>query len=96
MSTLKRREIEAMEPKEEPPIDVLGWISVDERLPDLVNSKDARYVTKERYSDPVLVFDGSEVHVGTYGDVEGWLSGYETLDSVTHWMPLPAPPTDAK
>jgi hypothetical protein len=70
------------------------WIPVSERLPDLVNSKDARYVTQERYSGPVLVFDGSEVHVGTYGDVEGWLSGYETLSSVTHWMPLPEPPAD--
>ena len=68
------------------------WIPVSERLPDLVNSKDARYVKEERYSCPVLAFDGSEVHVGTYGDVEGWLSWYETLNSVTHWMPLPEPP----
>jgi hypothetical protein len=72
------------------------WIPATERLPDLVKSKVWQYVKEERYSDPVLAFDGSEVHVATYGNVEKWLSGYETLNSVSHWMPLPAPPTDAK
>ena len=75
----------------------LEWVPVTERLPDLGRRKVVRYVTVELHSDPVLTFGDGEQCVATYGDADGWLSVDNVLlDSVTHWMPLPAPPTDAK
>ena len=59
-----------------------GWISVDECIPP----EDERAIT----------WDGYQVSVGT---VESWFAeggelcvGFED-DDVTHWMPLPQPPT---
>ncbi|MDH2272952.1 DUF551 domain-containing protein [Moraxella porci] len=59
-----------------------GWISVDEDIPP--------------EGERVIRWDGYQVSVGT---VESWFAkggelcvGFED-DDVTHWMPLPQPPT---
>jgi hypothetical protein len=65
------------------------WIPVTERLPDegvevlWYSSHDrfARWATGKR--DGGLVDWGGDLE----SEIEGWL---------THWMPLPAPPTDGK
>ena len=79
MGTLKRRIIEAEEPKEEPPMDVSGWIPVSERLPP----------------DGVLVFAyGKRAEYGFRRDGQ-WgdtLYGGVLGNGPTHWMPMPEPP----
>lgn len=64
----------------------MNWISVEDRLP-------------EKDQDVLYFFEVTGVHSGKYlgihdgyecfGGDKGWLCG-----DVTHWQPLPAPPTD--
>ena len=65
----------------------LAWISVKERLPQLHFS--------------VICFlngQASEMQCTRHHDRLRWYypASGEYDDGVTHWMPLPAPPTDAK
>ena len=77
---------------EAPPAD--NWVSVNERLPETDKYDYAQ-------SDEVLVFSDGEVNIGTYGigsaeyEVTPSWNGYDYCDlgKVTHWMPLPSPPT---
>jgi hypothetical protein len=80
--------IEAMQPKEEPPMEVLGWVPVEERLPErkmrvlvairgcVVWGGSYRPDTKKKF-----VLDGSDA-----------FQRMNFLKGITHWMPLPAPP----
>jgi hypothetical protein len=95
MGYYKRLMIEAMQPKEEPPMEVLGWIPVEERLPDR---------QWDGFSDIVVVAAENAFFLGRYyrcdiGDEchecdadigERWY--IETTAKPTHWMPLPEPP----
>jgi hypothetical protein len=63
------------------------WIAVTERLPER--------------NEKVLVIDEAGVNVGSYSPMlDDWWSLHNDRmapgPAVTHWMPLPAPPTDAK
>ena len=62
----------------------LAWIPVTERLPE--------------EGERVLAWDNGfkESEMATYYARDGW--GGEVIASlnVTHWMPLPAPPTSSK
>jgi hypothetical protein len=63
------------------------WIPVTERLPER--------------NKPVLVVDESGVNVGSYSPMlhDWWSLHGDRMapgPAVTHWMPLPAPPTDGK
>lgn len=60
----------------EPPV---GWISVDDRLPDVHSSQ--------------LIFNGYDITVNQWNK-NGWLNVYEGI-MVTHWMPLPKLPSEA-
>jgi hypothetical protein len=61
------------------------WIPVDERLPELHEHVIGWQQGWAR---------AAEVWLGANGQ---WLGGdFEPADEVSHWMPLPAPPTDAK
>ena len=72
------------------------WISVEDRLPDLpILATDG-----SRFSETVLVFRSKapkhtcvgESQYGDYGSGDaGWLG--ESGQGVTHWMPLPSPPS---
>ena len=64
-----------------------GWIPVTERLPER--------------NKPVLVVDESGVNVGSYSPMlhDWWSLHGDRMapgPAVTHWMPLPAPPSDDK
>ena len=83
MGYYKRLMIEAMQPKEEPPMEVLGWVPVAARLPDdgvwvlwFNKSWNCQLVVAKR--------DGESLDWG--GDLCHALSGF------THWMPLPETP----
>lgn len=76
------------------------WISVEDRLP-----LDADFCMKGVYETMrVLVTDGDHVTMQAFirGRTDGskgseWAewddSGYIHADDITHWMPLPEPPT---
>ena len=83
MGTLKRRIIEDMEPTEEPPMEVLGWIPFAARMPE--DGSQVLVSVDENYDDYGL-------HVCVYhdGTFERSEAGY--VWGVTHWMPLPEPP----
>lgn len=65
-----------------------GWISVETELP-----KDWVYG-----SENVLCFNGNYIHIAYIKNSEWYFTNGEKLDvangwDVTHWMPLPEPPT---
>lgn len=63
------------------------WISVKERLPEPYPQ---RIVVVLRTGKIVATHMGHDfVHGPFWSGVKNWFD-------VTHWMPLPAPPTDAK
>jgi len=68
------------------------WVPVDEALPELVYDTDKAVQT----SDEVLAFDGEYIVVAEYESHNIWrnVSSCHEISGVTHWMPLPAPPTD--
>ena len=84
MGLLKRRIIEAMEPKEEPSMTApLGWIAVTERLPPM--------------GERVMIASATGKWIGVgerdiIGSHEYWSDDGEELNEPTHWMPLPEPP----
>ncbi len=86
MGWLKRRITEDMEPTEYEL--ARRWIPVTERFPD----KGQR----------VLILGGvDDVCIATYcgakwGRDHVWVGDDDSAYKPTHWMPLPAPPTDAK
>ena len=78
------------------------WIPVLERLPE----KDGRYATVCNFGNGVtsrgfLSFakDGKKVDYNLTGKKNVWYEfdrewGFVSIDSVTHWMPLPEPPKE--
>ena len=82
-------------------VTVNEWISVKDRLPD----KDGAYLVFEKgsYGNQIrtLRFAKDGRKVDKYDFHRGWKNvwyrydsewGHITIDSVTHWMPLPQPP----
>ncbi|WP_346015134.1 DUF551 domain-containing protein [Escherichia coli] len=69
------------------PVTPDGWISCSERMP--------------KGYDDVLVTDGEHVEVKWWDESGYWNSWTELnsdifADEITHWMPLPEPPQEAK
>jgi hypothetical protein len=61
------------------------WISVSERYPE--------------EDEDVLVFSTDGIHVASLDEDGTWYPSHGDgwdFPGVTHWMPLPAPPTDGK
>ena len=71
---------------EQPTVNPYEWISVEDRLPQdkincLVHYKHCYCEDDGYWAIGVSFYDGNEFHIGL---------AYK----VTHWMPLPAPPTE--
>lgn len=109
MGWLKRRIIKDMEPTENEL--ARRWIPVTERLPALTvpfyktpiaDSRGFGEKSEPVASEPVLVWDGRIQSVAICFGERNWEMaagdnfGFEKSGEVTHWMPLPAPPTEAK
>lgn len=62
-----------------------SWISVAEKMPE-VNSR--AFVYSTFYRDVFVAYVDTD---GFWADV----ADDETIESVTHWMPLPVPPNEA-
>ncbi len=84
-------------------VNALKWIPVSERLPE----KDGKYLVFKQHHygawQDVVGFAKDGESVNKY-DLENekdvWYNydseyGYYSIDSVTHWMPLPEPPKEA-
>ena len=88
MGYAKRREIESLEPREEPPTEVLGWVPVSERLPEegepVLVAIRFRHWTDEM---PTLIVSSWYEHEDFCGDENDI-----PYQGVTHWQPLPEPP----
>lgn len=84
-----------------PSVNVGEWISVDERLPDLETTRSDGYhrpksvrvlCACEQRSGKVFVKEG---YYELFSNKACWrIPG--SIDSVTHWMPLPEPPKGAE
>ena len=72
------------------------WISVNDRLP---TKKDYKYLwVNDNYENVVLWYDDKDGTIGIGGYVNGYVPhwtdiNHDRIDGVTHWMPLPEPPT---
>lgn len=65
-----------------------GWIKVSDRLPDYESDKDRQTSYLVYYpNDQEVCYYRKNRFVDSYG---------ETVDDVTHWMPLPEPPKDGE
>ena len=102
MGYLKRRIIEDMEPKEEPPMDALGWIPVTERLPEIaplgvtatVIVAHAEYTAQREPTGRFAVSPASYLGSDQHGAFFKSMINGRRLDSKA-WMPLPEPPDRA-
>ena len=67
------------------------WISVEDELPP----KQSEY---DGLSNNVLATDGKEIYESVYNhDFGEWFThDLWAINNITHWMPLPAPPTGDK
>lgn len=73
------REVEAApEPVSAEPAQ--QWIKCSERMPDLIGS--------------CLALSGNTIYFAFYNSDGKWAHENSFLTSVTHWMPLPAPPAE--
>lgn len=55
------------------------WISIEERLPDIIGS--------------YLAWDGASLMWSFFNSCNQWCGDNEYYENATHWMPLPKPPT---
>jgi hypothetical protein len=65
------------------------WISVSEKLPE--EDEDVVVFTDEQGERGIHVASVDEDGIWCPSHGDGWM-----FPTVTHWMPLPAPPTDGK
>jgi hypothetical protein len=74
-----------------------GWISGEERLPDVGTPV---YVKAEYLERGKEMVDYFTAYMDEFGDTiicpTGDSYGWQFNDCVTHWMPLPAPPASPK
>ena len=72
-------------------VTVQEWISVDERLPDLIP-----YSSGIAYSETVLVLTSRRKETIAVWDGSTWIAQFDYCElwgeKITHWMPLPLPP----
>jgi hypothetical protein len=70
------------------------WISVEDRLPIAEGGMTTMYEEVD-----VITWDGDDVIFNRFQagrTMEFWSIFVDNRDSVTHWMPLPAPPEQVK
>ena len=80
--------------------DALKWIPVTERLPELrIREYEEADGTRKQFwvSDKQLVFSSrgyiTTANYETGPKYQGWLiNPCDTIQNITHWMPLPEPP----
>ena len=72
--------------EEQPTVNPYDWISVKDRLPE--KNKDVLCCTSDKYEQPFIGYRDK------YNGL--WCKGRwaYTWGKITHWMPLPAPPTE--
>ena len=79
------------------------WIPVTERKPDKEESRYTKYLIVVKWLDTILDKDQWKTYVditrfNSYNQV--WLNENESIidddeeTMITHWMPLPSPPSD--
>ena len=66
------------------------WISVEDELPP----KESEY---DGLSNNVLATDSKEIYESVYNhDFEEWFThDLWAINNITHWMPMPAPPSES-
>jgi hypothetical protein len=74
------------------------WISVEERLPDCeqgAESKAVLFITKQGFMYTGYYGCGGIYRDRYFREYKNSTEGYD-ISNVTHWMPLPEPPSVAK
>ena len=69
-------------------VTIQKWIPVTERLPE----EDGRYLCKVKS----FLFPGTFYITMLHYVDGGFVEGHIYTDDVTHWMPLPEPPTEVE
>lgn len=76
------------------------WISVKDRLPETAEIVNKNSKDEFCLSNPVLTFGRNGLEIGMVerdGHDEIFVTlGYDIIEDVTHWMPLPEPPEEDK
>ena len=72
-------------------VTVQEWISVDDRLPDLIPCS-----AGIAYSEAVIVLPSGRKETIAVWDGSTWIEQFDYCElwgeKITHWMPLPLPP----
>ena len=72
-------------------VTVQEWISVKDRLPDLIS-----YSAGIAYSETVIVLTSGRKETIAVWDGSTWIAQFDYCElwgeKITHWMPLPLPP----
>lgn len=82
--------------KNAPTINPYEWISVEDRLPDCewgAESEAVLFVTKQGTMYTGYYGCGGIYHDRYFREYKNSTDGYD-ISFITHWMPLPAPPTE--
>lgn len=61
----------------------MEWINVEEKLPP---DREPQLLFSRNFIMPILGWRDEENN-------QWWGRGFDKIDNITHWMPLPPPPT---
>lgn len=71
------------------------WVSVNERLPELTEKEieDIKHYSFDHAPEFIVFIEGADIPTVLKFDGKLWFDNSGTWYPITHWMPLPEPPS---